>query len=157
MAKQPTRWVIVNSLENFRITRDRNFDIYAIKSRHRKKAEAMQAGDSVLFYVTKLQVIAGWATITGDYFEDHQPIWGCDAERKDDYPFRFPIKPELILPEEHFIPVETFRHKIEFLKKWPDAHWRLGFQGNIRTWPEKDFKTAITELEKAGKKVKKAS
>ena len=70
-----TNWIIVGSPDNFAATRGQGFTIQGIKSRHRKKAEAMRPGDRIVWYITGVKAFAGVATITSGYFEDHTPIW----------------------------------------------------------------------------------
>jgi hypothetical protein len=48
-------WMLVSSADNLETSRGRGFDLAGMKSRHRKKAEKVQPGDRVLFYVTGRQ------------------------------------------------------------------------------------------------------
>jgi len=41
--------MIVTSPDNFRKSREHGFGIQGLKSRHRKRAEAMRAGDRMLY------------------------------------------------------------------------------------------------------------
>jgi len=130
-------WMLVSSAENFETSRARGFDLAGMKSRHRRKAERVVPGDRVLFYLTGLQAFAGTATATGPYFEDEQPIW--HSKRDDAYPFRFPIRPDVILPAERFVPALTLLEDLEYPRKWPREHWHLAFQGNVHLLPARDF------------------
>ncbi len=60
--------MIVGSLDNFRRTAELGFTIQGVKSRHRKKAERMAAGDQIAHYATGLKVFAGIATIMSPFF-----------------------------------------------------------------------------------------
>ncbi|MEO7995283.1 MAG: EVE domain-containing protein [bacterium] len=144
-------YIVVGSPDNFQITADRGFTIHGVKSRRRKTAEAFEKGDKIIFYLTGIQSWGGIATITGPYFEDHEPIWSAKKEGED-YPNRFPIAADVILGVEKALPVEPMVPEIEYLKKWPAQHWRLGFQGNIHEIGEGDYKLIRKALEKAGKK-----
>lgn len=144
MTDEPTYWMLVTSPENFATTRGLGFTIQGIKSRHRKKAEKMKAGDRVLWYLTGLQSFAGTATITGPYYEDHELIWR--SKPGEDYPFRFPIHPDTILEPGQFVKAETLLPGLEFVKKWPAEHWHLAFQGNVHTLPQGDFAFIEDEL-----------
>lgn len=136
-----TNWILVGSLENFRITRDHNFTVQGIKSRHRKKAEQMLPGDRIAWYVTGIKAFAGTATITSEYYEDHTPIWKSSNKKRDDedYPFRFEIKPDVVLDEENFVDAEPVARQMDYVKKWPEKNWTLAFQGNIRSVDDSDF------------------
>lgn len=133
-------WIIVGSPENFRITREHSFTIQGLKSRHRKKAEQMQPGDRITWYVTGLKAFAGTATITTEYYEDHTPIWKSSKnKREDDYPFRFGISPNTVLDESDFVEAEPVARQLAHVAKWPAANWTLAFQGNVHKIEADDF------------------
>jgi hypothetical protein len=143
----PTHWMIVTSPDNFERTAENGFKIQGIKSRHRKKAEAMRAGDRIVYYLTGVQSFAGTATITGPYFEDHEPIW--QSKPGEDYPWRFPIRADVTLPPAERIRAESLLAGLQFVKKWPEEHWRLAFQGNVHILPEEDFALIESEMRAA--------
>jgi hypothetical protein len=135
----PTHWLLVSSPENFEVSRARGFDIAGMKSRHRKKAETVKAGDTVLFYCVGVKAIAGLAEVTGPYFEDHSHIWDS-RKAGEEYPFRFPIKPLAVIGRrEDFVTVEDFVDALEYPKRWPRENWTLAFQGNVHKLNEHDF------------------
>src|SRR5207248_1767726 len=100
----PTHWCLVTSPDNVAKTRALDFTVQGIKKGHRKKAEKMQPGDRIVLYATGRQAFAFTATITSAYYEDHTPIWTSDKPGED-YPFRFSIKPDVVLDEEDYVPV----------------------------------------------------
>jgi predicted RNA-binding protein len=135
----PTRWLLVSSPENFETSRRRGFDIAGMKSRHRKKAETVKAGDTVFFYCVGVKAIAGLAEVTGPYYEDDSHIWDS-RKAGEEYPFRFPIKPLAII--EHpsdYVLVEEWVDALEYPKRWPRVNWTLAFQGNVHKLPERDY------------------
>lgn len=137
MSDTPTYWMIVTSPDNYARTRELGFTVQGIKSRHRKKAEKMQEGDRVLWYLTGIQSFAGTATITGPYFEGTDIIW---ASRPGEiYPWRFPIEADTVLAPGDAIKAESLLPELEFVKKWPAEHWHLAFQGNVHILPREDF------------------
>jgi hypothetical protein len=148
---QPKRWIIVSSVDNWQKTVDRGFTIQGMKSRHRKKAEQMHAGDSIVYYVTGVKAFAGIAAITSDYFEDHEPIWisGNKKREGEDYPFRVHIAPDLALPREAFVPAEPLARQMVYASKWPAASWTLAFQGNVHLIPESDYELLRAAIERA--------
>jgi hypothetical protein len=133
-----TNWMLVSSPANFETSRARAFDLAGMKSRHRKKAERVEAGDRVLFYLTGLQAFGGVATATGPYFESAEPIWTSKKD-SEEYPFRFPIRPDVILDAGEFVSAEELLPQLEWVKKWPASHWQLAFQGNVHVIPDQDF------------------
>lgn len=137
MPDSPTYWMIVTSPDNFAKTREMGFTVQGIKSRHRKKAEKMQEGDRVLWYLTGIQSFAGTATITGPYFEGTDIVWS--SKPGEIYPWRFPIAPNTILQPDEYVKAESLLPELEWVKKWPADHWHLAFQGNVHTLPHEDF------------------
>lgn len=143
----PSYWMLVSSAENFEISRAIGFTLAGMKSRHRKKAEQVAPGDRVLFYLTGVQAFGGTATVTGTYAEDRSPLWR--SKTGDPYPFRFPIRPDVILPADRFVPAEPLVHQMAYAQKWPAEHWHLAFQGNVHRLPEADFALIEAALRRA--------
>jgi predicted RNA-binding protein len=136
-----TNWIIVGSPDNFEATRKLGFTVQGIKSRHRKKAQAMQPGDRIAWYITGVKAFAGIATITSEYYEDHTPIWKSKDPKKDaeDYPFRVNIDPVVTLEAAAFVPAEPVARRMTYVSKWPAANWTLAFQGNVHKVDDADF------------------
>src|SRR5215211_8631970 len=107
----PTYWIIVGSVDNFRRTAERGFTIQGIKSRHRKKAERMMPGDKIIYYVTGIKAFGAISTITSPSFESHEVIWksGDPKKEAEDYPFRVQTTPNLVLDEARFLQDEIGR------------------------------------------------
>jgi hypothetical protein len=139
MAQQ--NWIIVGSPENFAATRAHGFSIQGLKSRHRKKAEAMQPGDRLVWYITGAKAFAGYATITSQYYEDHTPIWKSKDPKKaaEDYPFRVAIAPVVVLNDADFVTAEPIARQMQYVSKWPAENWTLAFQGNVHKIDNHDF------------------
>ena len=146
-----THWLLVSSPENFEVSRARGFDIAGMKSRHRKKAETVQAGDTVIFYLVGIKSVGGVAEVVGPYFEDHTHVWDSRKEGEE-YPFRFPIRPlSIISNPADFVKVEELLDALEYPRRWPRSNWTLAFQGNVHRLSEADqqiFVSAITEAMK---------
>lgn len=150
----PTHWLLVSSPENFEVSRARGFDIAGMKSRHRRKAETVKAGDTVLFYCVGIKAIAGLATVTGPYFEDDSHIWDS-RKTGEEYPFRFPIRPVAMIPtREDFVEVEDFIDALEYPKRWPRTNWTLAFQGNVHKFSEGDHAILADAVQEAAKGIK---
>ena len=147
--RQPSYWIIVGSPENFRRTADQGFTVQGIKSRHRKKAERMAAGDKIVYYLTGLKAFAGIATIESPYFESHERIWASGDPKKaaEDYPFRVRIAPDLILPDEEFLPAVGVARRMAYVAKWPETNWTLAFQGNVHEIGEEDYRLIREAIE----------
>jgi hypothetical protein len=152
--EKPTHWLLVSSPENFEVSRARGFDIAGMKSRHRKKAEIVKAGDTVFFYLVGIKSIGGMAEVTGPYYEDDTHIWDS-RKQGEEYPFRFPIKPNAIIADpKDFIEVEDFVDALEYPKRWPRANWTLAFQGNVHKLNDHDYSLLAAAIRDAAKGIK---
>ena len=141
-------WLIVTSPDNIATTRALGFTMQGVKSRHRKKAERMQPGDRMVLYATGRQAFAFTATITSPYWEEHTMVW--DGRKKgEDYPFRVRIQPDVVLPEEAYVPALSVLPELEFPRKWPAEHWHLAFQGQLRTVSEADAELLRSRIQAA--------
>jgi hypothetical protein len=140
-----TNGLLVSSADNFETSRTRGFDIAGMKSRHRKKAERVQAGDRVLYYCTVVKSIGGVAEVTGPYFEDHTPIW--ESNRPGEvYPFRFPVQIIKARPPGEYLELEDLVPSLEYPKRWPAKNWTLAFQGNVHVFSDEDFDKIVSAL-----------
>lgn len=133
-----TTFVLTGSPENFEATRAHGFDVIGMKERRRRLAEGIDVGDRIVFYLTQVQAFAAIARVTGEMYEDRTPIWPGKPGKADPYPWRFPIEPELVLPDEAHLPAEELVDEMEHIGKWPREHWHLAFQGQLRPVSEAD-------------------
>jgi hypothetical protein len=144
-----TYWIVVGSIDNFRRTAERGFTIQGLKSRHRKKAERMKAGDKIVYYVTGIKAFGAISTITSPYFESHEIIWQSGDPKKaaEDYPFRVETAPDLVLDEADFVPAEGVARQMTYVSKWPADNWTLAFQGNVHEIGRGDYELIRDALE----------
>jgi hypothetical protein len=146
----PKTWILTGSLENFRINVDRGFDVIGLKERRIRQAETFAPGDLVAFYVTGVQAFGGVARVRSEMFEDREPIWPQGKKKHpEDYPWRVEAEPVLVLDEADFVPAESLLGELEHMAKWPEQHWHLAFQGQLRTLSDSDSETLIARLEAA--------
>jgi len=131
-------WILTGSPENLRATREHGFQVIGMKEGRRRQAEEMEPGDRIFFYVTKVQAFGGAVRITGELYEDRTPIWPGKPGKADPYPWRFATEPEIVLDEADFVPGDELALKLEHVRKWPAEHWKLAFQGQLRTVSERD-------------------
>ena len=137
-AERPTTWILTGSPENFETTREHGFSIIGMKERRRLQALAMAPGDRIVFYLTKIGKFGGSVRITSEMFEDREPLWPGKPGSPDPYPWRFHTEPELILDGEDLLSAEDVRDDLEHIRKWPEDHWKLAFQGKLRTVSDAD-------------------
>jgi len=109
-----------------------------MKERRRRQALEIEPGERIVFYLTRVMAFAASALIAGELYEERTPIWPGKPGKADPYPWRFPITPEWILDEHAWIPAESLVDELEHIRKWPREHWKLAFQGQLRTVGEAD-------------------
>ncbi len=131
-------WVLTGSLENFRATRERGFRLIGAKERRRRMAEQIEPGDEIVLYVTGVQAFGGVIRVTSPMFEDRAPVWPGKPGNADPYPWRFETEPVRVLEEGRFVAAIELASELEHVAKWPAEHWRLAFQGQLRTVSEHD-------------------
>jgi hypothetical protein len=130
--------MVVTTPENYRRTRSRAFALQGVKARHRTKAERIAPGDRLCWYLVGVAGFVATATITSPAFEGHTPIW-VSAGRPDPYPWRFNIAPAVVREPSAAIPAASLVDRLAFTRRWPRAHWRLAFQGNLHEIGRRDF------------------
>lgn len=165
-----TYWMLVGTPENWEIISKNGFNLCAMKARRKNYATQVKLGDKVVFYLTKVQSFAGIAEFTSTVIENHSKLFVSEKKGRrpgvaslrvrdnsasatgpegEDYPWRFKIKPEVVLPKEKAVLAQNLKDKLEYVKKWPPAHWKLAFQGNVHIIPKEDYETVRQVLEKA--------
>ena len=131
-------WILTGSPENYAATAERGYRLIGMKERRRLQAEAMEPGDRIVLYLTRVMAFAAVIRLTGELFEDREPVWPGKPGKADPYPWRFESEPELVLEEAAWLPAESLKDDLEHIRKWPAEHWTLAFQGQLRTLSEHD-------------------
>jgi hypothetical protein len=120
------------------VTRELGFRVVGLKEGRRRQAQEMERGDRIVFYLTRRMCFAASVRVTGDLFEDRSPVWPGKPGKVDAYPWRLETEPELVLEEPEWLPAETLADELEHIRKWPREHWKLAFQGQLRTISDRD-------------------
>jgi hypothetical protein len=149
-AEAPKTWILTGSPENFEATRDRGFTLIGMKEGRRRMAEQVEPGDRIVFYLTKVARFAGSVQVAGPMFEDREKVWPGKPGRPDPYPWRFETEPEVVVDEAEWVAAEELKDDLEHVAKWPPEHWRLAFQGQLRTVSEHDARVLVERLRAAG-------
>ncbi|MFZ1156126.1 MAG: EVE domain-containing protein [Solirubrobacteraceae bacterium] len=139
-------WILTASPENHETTRAHGFQLIGIKERNRPRALQIEPGDRIVLYLTKVMSFAGSVTVTGEMYEDRKKLWPGKPGKADAYPWRFATEPEIVLEQDEWVPAEVLATKLEHIKKWPAEHWKLAFQGQLRTVSEKDAKLLLKRM-----------
>ena len=142
-------WILTGSPENLAATRAHGFSVIGLKERRRRQALEFEQGDRIVFYVTGVMAFAASARVSGPLYEDRTPIWPGKKANPDPYPWRFPIEPEFVLEEDDWIPAQALVGALEHIAKWPAEHWKLAFQGQLRTISEADATLLCARLAEA--------
>jgi len=131
--------MVVTTPENYRRTRARRFTVQGVKARHRHKVERIAPGDRVCWYLVGIAGFVATATVTSPGFEDARPIW-VSTGRPDPYPWRFKIARDVVRDDpEDATPAPSIVARLASPRRWPRAHWRLAFQGNLHEIGRRDF------------------
>jgi hypothetical protein len=131
-------WILTGSPENFEATREHGFSVIGLKEIRRSFAEQIEPGDRIVLYLTREMAFAALIIVTGELYEDRTKIWPGKPGKVDEYPWRFPTEPELVLPDDARLPAESLAKDLEHVRKWPPEHWKLAFQGQIRAVSDAD-------------------
>src|SRR5258708_40144147 len=129
-ARNAQHWMIVRSPDTYRKTLERGFSVQGIKTRHRRRAEMMGAGDRLLFYVTGRMVFTAACTLTSGMFEEHTHVWRT-TRREEDYPWRVRTKLDVALEEAEWVPAKELAHRLEYVRKGPPRALTLAFPGPL--------------------------
>ena len=138
-------WLLITHLANFEVMKAKN--IAAMKAKRKSFAERVEAGDKVVFYLTKIGKFGGVAEFTSKVRKDWSEIFPvarpsfAKASEGDAHPWRFDVKFEAKLKSDEYVSAEQFKDKLKYLKKWPEKYWKLGFQGNVHEIPKEDYET----------------
>ncbi|MEA2298545.1 MAG: hypothetical protein QOF77_1481 [Solirubrobacteraceae bacterium] len=143
-------WILTGSPENFAVTREHDFRLIGCKERRRRQALEMEPGDRIVFYLTRVMAFAASAQVTGELFEDRTPLWPGKPGAADLYPWRLPTVPEIVLDEGGWVPAESLVDELEHIGKWPREHWKLAFQGQLRTVSTADAALLVDRMRAAG-------
>ncbi len=142
-------WILTASPDNHAATREHGFSVIGVKERNRNRALEIERGDRIVLYLTKVMQFAGSIVVTGELFEDRTQLWPGKPGKADAYPWRFPTELVVALSEDEWIPAEDLRLDLEHVRKWPEEHWKLAFQGQLRTVSDADAELLLSRLRAA--------
>ena len=140
-------WMVVESQEEFEVTKELGFTLHGVGARYRRRAQRMQPDDRMLFYVTTIRKWTGTATIRSGSFEDHKPIWK-PTRRGDTYPYRVKLSPDVVLEEEDYIDALLLAPGLEYIRRWAPEDWPLAFHDKLHLLPQRDFRLIEAEMKR---------
>jgi hypothetical protein len=139
-------WILTGSPENYAATQAHGYEVIGLKERNRNRALELAMGDRIVLYLTRVMAFAACIRVTGELYEDRAKIWPGKPGKVDAYPWRFATAPELVLPDDAWLPAETLVDELEHIGKWPREHWKLAFQGQIRPVSEHDADVLLARM-----------
>jgi len=140
-------WMVVQTPENFQISKDLGFTAHGLKPKYRRRAQRMEPDDLMLFYVSGLRKWTATAVVKSNRYEDRTPIW--QTRPKDDhFPYRVKIAPDIVLDESEYIDGLEIGPRLEYLKRWPPDMWHLAFFDSLHLLPQKDFRLIEGEMKR---------
>ena len=140
-------WMVVQTPENFQISKDLGFTALGLKPKYRRRAQRMEPDDLMLFYVSGLRKWTATAVVKSNRYEDRTPIW--QTRPKDDhFPYRVKIAPDIVLDESEYIDGLQIGPRLEYLKRWPPDRWHLAFFDSLHLLPQKDFRLIEGEMKR---------
>ena len=100
--------------------------VSGFRGTQRKALQRVKPGDIFLCYLTGVMRWVGALEVVGPS-SDTRPIWG-----PENFPVRFEVRPLMVLPPEHGVPMDTLEGKVEF---FASSKHRGGFRGFLRKSP----------------------
>ncbi len=140
-------WMVVQTPDNFEITRDMGFALHGLRSVHRRRAQRMEPDDRILYYVSGIHKWTAIATVTSRCFEDRAPVWNSNGEREV-YPYRVKLSPSIVLDASDYIDAMILAPRLEYLKRWVPERWPLAFVETLHLLPQRDFRLIEGEMKK---------
>jgi hypothetical protein len=142
-------WILTGSPENYEATKDHDFTVIGVKERNRARALGIEPGDRIVLYLTRVMAFAASIRVEGEMYEDRAKIWPGKPGKADIYPWRFHTSPEIVLDEPLWVPAQSLVGRLEHIAKWPEEHWTLAFQGQIRSVSDHDAQILTEQLSAA--------
>ncbi len=140
-------WMMITSLENFRVTRDLGFTAQGLNAHLHRKAQRIEPGDRILYYIGGKRFFAATATATSRYLEDPAPAW--KKEGNSPWAFKVNIHSQYVLDENEFIDACQMAPRLEYVRKWAPEDWYIAFaQSKLHLLPKKDFMLIEEEMRK---------
>ncbi len=145
-------WMIVTTPENFEIMRSQGFKVQGIKANHHRKAQRIEPGDCILYYVGRERFFGATARATSRYTEDSSPPWQKDGLSK--WAYKVAIEPEVVLQKDEYIDANQLAPRLDYVRKWTPESWYIAFaQTNLHLLPKKDFQLVEQEMKKLTSRV----
>lgn len=132
-----TYWLDLFTGQTWQEFRDYGSTVSGFRKRMRNAVNRIKPGDVLLCYLTGVMRWVG-ALEVQDRSRDKKKIWEFD-----EFPERLSVKPLILLPPEHGVPMEELEGKVDFYRSRED---RPGFNGFLRMSPNRFKRPSDGEL-----------
>ena len=140
-------WMVVETLENFRILKDSDFEVFGFQDRFDQMTQSIRENDRILFYLSCIKSWAATATIKSEIFHDESPLYGSESEGEL-RPNRIKLQPRMILKDDEFIDASAIAPRLDYLKFWYPEDWPLAFIELVHLLPSRDFRLIESEMKR---------
>ena len=144
-------WMVVQTAEDFEISREMGFTLHGLKSRQRRRAQRMEPDDQLLYYISGTRKWPAIATVTSRFFEDRAPVWATNGAL-DVFPYRVRLSPLIVLEEKEYIDALILAPRLDYVKRWAPERWPLAFVDNVHLLPQHDFRLIEGEMKRVSSK-----
>ena len=140
-------WMVVQTHENYQISRDLGLTVHGLRRRHRRRAERMRPDDKLLYYISDLKKWSATATVKSRYFKDDTELWN-QVPRGERFPYRLKLEPDIVLQEDGYLDGLQLGPRLEYVKRWSPEHWYLAFFETLHLIPQRDFRLLEGEMKR---------
>ena len=147
-----TYWLVNLSSENFKILKERSFDILGFSKKDNKLTNKIDINDNVIFYISDLRSFVGQAKINSKKFYDKKDIWGENSSEK--LPYRGKLRNPKILNDSNFVSGYHVAPSLSYIKKWAPEDWYLALLSPVHVISQTDFSIISSSLGSLDQKTK---
>ena len=118
--------------------------IYGTSKNKLSRATVLIKGDFLLCYVSKKKEFVGILQVISESYYNESEIWEDQI-----FPVRVDVKPILIFPLDHGIPVSNFFEDLTIFKKLKNKkNWSGFFHNTFNQFPDEDGKVIFNKFKK---------
>jgi len=132
-----TYWLDLFTGQTWQEFRDYGASVSGFRKRMHNAVERIKPGDILLCYLTGVMRWVGALEVQGRS-RNKETIW-----QFEEFPERLSVKPLVLLPPEHGVPMEELEAKVDFYRSPAD---RPGFKGFLRMSPNRFKRSSDGEL-----------
>jgi len=142
-------WIFGVSLENWKVTLDRN--LWGVGQRYQSITKKVKQGDIILIFISKVHPFGfhGAFEVVSDWTISKEKVWADElAQDRVLYPYRIQLRPVQI----GFAEYERLVPNLKFVERKERGRYSVYLRGNPanfgRPVPETDFQIILDELRK---------